>query len=97
MIRSQLQEMLGEAGFRQEDILGITVNRWSHGYAYIPSGLFDDEDELEEQLEIAIQPFGNIHIANSDAEMDAYAHAAIDAAHRAVEQISAQLEGGPHA
>lgn len=97
MIRNQLQEMLGPAGFRQQDILGITVNRWSHGYAYIPSSLFDDEDELEELVELSRQPFGNIHIANSDAGMDAYAHVAIEQAFRAIEEISASLEGGSRA
>lgn len=97
MIRSQLQEMFGEAGFRQQDILGITVNRWSHGYAYIPSSLFDDEDELDELVEISRQPFGNIHIANSDAGMEAYAHVAIEQAHRAITEISATLKGGSHA
>ncbi|CBL45906.1 Conserevd hypothetical protein [gamma proteobacterium HdN1] len=92
MIRSQLQEMFGDAGFKQEDILGITVNRWSHGYTYIGSSLFDDWDELEKIGEIARQPFGNIHIANADSQWDAYAHAAIDAAERSVAEIRAKSQ-----
>lgn len=93
MIRSQLQEMFGDAGFKQEDIIGITVNRWSHGYTYIGSSLFDDYEELEKVAELARQPFGNIHIANADSQWEAYAHAAIDAAARAVSEISAKVQG----
>ena len=43
--------------------------------------------------EIARQPFGSITIANSDAAADAYTHAAIDQAHRAV----TELPGAPPA
>ena len=51
--------------------------------------LFDDEEEAEKIIETARQPFGRIHIANSDSEWDPYMHAAIDAAHRAVNEIDA--------
>ena len=41
-IRDQLDRMLGPGGFSSaRDIAAITVNRWSHGYAYTPSSLFD--------------------------------------------------------
>lgn len=88
MVRDQLEAMFGEYGFTQDDILGITVNRWSHGYAYYPSTLFDDADEFEVMMEIANQPFGNLYIANSDSEWSAYAHSAMDAAFRTIDELS---------
>lgn len=48
-IRSDLDRMLRPGGFdARRDILGITVNRWSHGYSYTPSTLYDDVDSPEE-------------------------------------------------
>jgi len=38
------------------------------------------------------QPFGRIHVANSDAAASAYTHAAIDEAHRAVAEIVGSKE-----
>lgn len=90
MVRDQLEAMFSEYGFQQDDILGITVNRWSHGYAYYPSTLSDDMEYFETAMEIANKPFGNIYIANSDAEWSAYAHAAIDAAFRSIDELSAK-------
>lgn len=87
-IRDQLQAMLGPVGFdHQKDILGITVNRWSHGYAYFANSLFDDEDESEKLMNLARTKVGNVTIANSDAAWSAYAHAAIDEAWRAVGEL----------
>ena len=88
MIRDQLEAMFAEYGFKQEDILGITVNRWSHGYAYYPSTLMDDAEYFEEAMEIANKPFGNLYIANSDSEWSAYAHSAMDAAFRTIDELS---------
>ncbi len=69
MIREQLQGMLGGAGFNHEqDILAITVNRWSHGYSYITNTLFDDEEQCDKWIELGRQPVGNITIANSDSD-----------------------------
>lgn len=88
MIRSQLQEMFGATGFdNQRDISAITVNRWAHGYAYYPTSLFDDMDKMPEIIERARKPVGRIAIANSDADWSAYAHAAIDQAWRAVNEL----------
>lgn len=90
MIREQLDNMFGQYGFDHEEMItGITVNRWGHGYSYCVNTLFDDEEEAEKIIETARQPFGRIHIANSDSEWDPYMHAAIDAAHRAVNEIDA--------
>lgn len=87
-LRDQLQRMLGPGGFNHEtDILAITVNRWSHGYAYFSNSLYDDEDESEKLMNLARQPVGRVSIANSDAAWSAYAHAAIDEAYRAVGEV----------
>ncbi len=87
-IRDQLQAMLGPAGFdHRRDITGITVNRWSHGYSYFMNTLYDDEAESEALMELARSKVGNVAIANSDAAWDAYAHAAIDQAVRAVREL----------
>ena len=87
-LRDQLQRMLGPGGFNhQTDILAITVNRWSHGYAYFSNSLYDDADESEKLMNLARQPVGRVSIANSDAAWSAYAHAAIDEAYRAVGEV----------
>lgn len=87
-IRDQAQAMLGPAGFDHcRDITGITVNRWSHGYSYFMNTLYDDEAESEALMELARSKVGNVAIANSDAAWDAYAHAAIDQAVRAVREL----------
>lgn len=88
MIREQLQGMFGEAGFDHErDIAAITVNRWSHGYSYFYSGLFDDEEGSQKIIEQARQPVGRITIANSDADWSPYANSAIDQGYRAVKEL----------
>jgi spermidine dehydrogenase len=85
-IRGQLDRMLGAGGFSSaRDIAAITVNRWSHGYAYTPSSLFDRD--FGPTMEAARQPIGRVAIANSDAGWDAYAHVAIDQADRAVREL----------
>ncbi|MBO0491633.1 FAD/NAD(P)-binding protein [Pseudomonas sp. Marseille-Q1929] len=87
-LRDQLQRMLGPGGFQHEtDILAITVNRWSHGYASFSNSLFDDADESEAWMSLARKPVGHVSIANSDAAWSAYAHAAIDEAYRAVGEV----------
>ena len=88
-IRDDLDRMLGAGGFASgRDIAAITVNRWSHGYAYTPSTLFDGDD-FAPTIETARKPLGRVAIANSDAQWNAYAHAAIDEADRAVREVLA--------
>jgi spermidine dehydrogenase len=88
-IRDELDRMLGPGGFSSaRDILAVTVNRWSHGYAYTPNSLFDGEG-FSVIMAAAKAPAGRVAIANSDAGWDAYAHVAIDEAHRAVGEILA--------
>ncbi|MGE3692696.1 MAG: NAD(P)-binding protein, partial [Novosphingobium sp.] len=85
--REELTRMLGPGGFDAEkDILAITVNRWSHGYAYYPTALFDADYDVFPR-ELAHKRQGNVAFANSDAGWDAYTHTAIDQAWRAVEEL----------
>ena len=85
-IRQQLTGMFGTNGFDADrDIEAITINRWSHGYAYEYMDLHDPQWEPgQAPHELGRQPFGRISIANSDSEAYAYVQAAIDAAVRAV-------------
>jgi spermidine dehydrogenase len=87
-IRRDLSRMLGPGGFDAErDILAITVNRWSHGYAWGLNTLVDDEGTARAAMKLARRKVGNVVIANSDAGWSAYAHSAIDEAHRAVGEL----------
>ncbi len=88
-IRDQLARILGSAGFDPAgDIEAITVNRWPHGYAYEYNSLYDPVWPAgQAPNEIGRQPFGNIHIANSDAGAFAYTNEAIDQGYRAVQEI----------
>jgi spermidine dehydrogenase len=89
-IREQLARTLGAGGFDPApDILGITVNRWPHGYAYQYNSLFDDfwVNGGEQPCVVARRPFGRIAIANADAAAYSYTDASIDHAHRAVQEL----------
>ncbi|MGB2314451.1 MAG: FAD-dependent oxidoreductase [Porticoccaceae bacterium] len=90
-VKQQLTDMFGHLGFDAErDIEAITVNRWSHGYAYEYNRLFDPEwEEGQAPHELGRAPIGRISIANSDSEAYAYLQSAIDAAERAVNEIQA--------
>lgn len=91
-IRDELGRMLGDGGFDSaRDIVAITVNRWPHGYAYEYNPLFEplDRPDSERPCVVGRQPFGRIHIANSDADGHAYTNIAIDQGHRAVQEIVA--------
>ncbi len=91
-LRDQLDRMLGSGGFdAQRDLLAITVNRWPHGYAREPNTLWDAEWEEGDARpwEIGRQRHGRIAIANADAGASAYTDAAIDQAHRAVDELLA--------
>jgi spermidine dehydrogenase len=78
------------------DIEAITINRWSHGYAYEymrPWDSFWPDGPLP--IETARQPWGRIAIANSDSGAYAYAHSAMDQAIRAVRELIGAPEGAP--
>ena len=91
-IRDQLVRVLGAAGFDPAgDVEAITVNRWPHGYAYEYNSLYDPVwPPGQAPNEIGRQPFGRIHIANSDAGAFAYTNEAIDQGYRAVQEIIAK-------
>ena len=92
-VRTQLTSMLGEGGFDPvSDIIGITVNRWAHGYASGYNPLFDtiyadDDDERYPHMR-ARKQFGRIAIANSDSAASAMFEAAVEQGHRAVTELS---------
>jgi len=93
-IRDQLGRMLSAGGFDPaRDIEAITVNRWSHGYAYGYDPATGEVDFLTDWPEErrtwvrASRPFGRIAIANSDAAANAMTEAAIGEAHRAIGEI----------
>tara|TARA_B100001105_G_C22083133_1_gene311714 strand:- start:55 stop:567 length:513 start_codon:yes stop_codon:yes gene_type:complete len=88
-IREQLTGMFGNHGFDAErDIAEITLNRWSHGYAYEYMDLYDpDWKKGQAPHELGRKSIGRISIANSDSEAYAYVQAAIDAAYRAVGEL----------
>ncbi len=93
-IRDQLGRILAGGGFDPaEDVLGITVNRWPHGYAYTPDSLSDpDVPEEERPYVVGRRPFGRLAIANSDAGAAAFTNTAIDEAHRAVRDLARTRE-----
>jgi spermidine dehydrogenase len=88
-IRKQLTGMYGQYGFdANRDIEAITINRWSHGYAYEYMELYDPAwPEGQAPHELGRKPIGRISIANSDSEAYAYVQAAIKAAMRAVDEV----------
>ncbi|MFT4634855.1 MAG: spermidine dehydrogenase [Chitinophagales bacterium] len=85
-VHRQLNQALSGAGFESErDVCSITVNRWPHGYAYSAGLLWEpDWQDQDKPWVIGRQAFGNIHIANSDAQAEADTNAAITQAFRAV-------------
>ena len=84
--------MLGGGGFNAaEDIVGITVNRWAHGYSYWYNPLFDTvyDDDADPRYPhmIGRKPVGRISIANADSAANAMMESAIEQAHRAVAEL----------
>ena len=96
-IRDQLARTFGPKGFDPElDILGITVNRWPHGYAYTYNTLFDDPRWAlgtpdDRPNVVGRQPYGRIAIANADAAASPHTDAAINEAYRAVRELKTRL------
>lgn len=87
--RDELTRILGPGGFDAErDIAAITVNRWGHGYSYDVNPLYEDEHAAYRNIAASHRPVGRIHFAGTDAAWMAYAHWAIDSAHRAAREIT---------
>ena len=93
MIRDKLTRVLGSSGFDDErDILGITVNRWPHGYSYSYNPLSDSEEWAytttdERPCVVGRQRIGRIAIANADASASPHTDASINEAYRAVSEL----------
>jgi spermidine dehydrogenase len=92
-IRTQLATMLAGGGFDPaNDIAAITVNRWSHGYAYeYDKSLWEHWADGQRPCDLAKKPFGRITIANSDSSGGAFTDTAIDEGYRAVNEALSPL------
>jgi spermidine dehydrogenase len=91
-IYAHLDGMLGPYGFDVErEIAAITLNRWSHGYAYEFENIGEpaEYDRYNGPHIAGRAQVGRISIANSDSEAYAFVNGAIDSADRAVNE---QLE-----
>lgn len=92
-IRDQLTRMLAPGGFDpSEDIIGIAVNRWPHGYSYTYNSLYDPLEWVYTESDqrpcvLARQPYGLLSIANADAAASPHTDAAFGEAHRAVTEV----------
>jgi len=91
-VREQLTSLLSEGGFDPaQDIAGITVNRWAHGYAdgsndFGSEWLGGRNDERRPHVR-GRKSFGRITIANSDAAGRAIFPAAVEEAYRAIQEL----------
>ncbi len=94
-VRDLLARALGDGGFDPAtDIEAITVNRWSHGYAYEYMRPWDEYwPDGELPIHNARKGWGRIAIANADSGAYAYAHSAIDQATRAVRELLGEPAG----
>jgi len=92
-IRDKLSRVLGSSGFDDEkDILGITVNRWPHGYTYSYNPLSDPDEwaystTAQRPAVVGRQRLGRIAIANADASASPHTDGAINEAYRAVNEL----------
>lgn len=89
-IRDQLNRVLGPGGFdARRDIAGITVCRWSHGYAGGTNELYDPDwsHRPDAPWVVGRQRFGRIAISNSDAAATSLTNAAFAQSHRAVMEL----------
>ena len=84
---------LSPHGFDDEkDILGITVNRWPHGYSYSYNPLSDSEEWAYSTTNtrpcvVGRQRYGRIAIANCDASASPHTDGSINEAYRAVNEL----------
>jgi spermidine dehydrogenase len=87
-IRDQFARVLGGGGFDPvRDIEAITVNRWPHGYGYEYNPLYDPQwPPGQAPHEIGRRRFVRDSLRR-DSAATAYTDAAIDQAHRAVEEL----------
>lgn len=92
-LRDQMMRVLGPAGFDDErDIVGLTVNRWPHGYSYSYNPMNEPEEWAYTATDtrpcvVGRQQAGRIAIANADAAASPHSDAAINEAYRAVAEL----------
>jgi spermidine dehydrogenase len=92
-MRDKLSRVLGPSGFDDEtDILGITVNRWPHGYTYSYNPLSDPDEwaystSQDRPAVVGRKRYGRIAIANADASASPHTDGAINEAYRAVNEL----------
>ncbi len=88
-VREQLVSLFAGTSFDvRRDIVGLTINRWPHGYTRQYNTLFDpDYEDGRYPHEIARRRFGNIAIANADASYVALCNTAIDEGLRAASEL----------
>ncbi|GGD85268.1 spermidine dehydrogenase SpdH [Croceicoccus mobilis] len=95
-VRSLASRSLAGTSFDPaRDIVAVTVNRWSHGFATGMNDLFDEPLAPGEMKpnHIARKPFGRIAVANSDAAGVSTMNAAFDQAYRAVNDLQQRAYG----
>lgn len=96
-VRDLLDRALAGSGFdAARDVEAITVNRWSHGYAYEymrPWDAFWPDGPLP--IETARKGWGRVAIAGADSGAYAYAHSAMDQAVRAVRELLGAPDDAP--
>lgn len=89
-LREQLRAIYAQADENLDDVLlGITINRWAHGYSYEQVSLFDSDEHTEQTTTLMQQPIGQIYFAGSDVNWQPYMQGAMDQACRAVREALA--------
>ena len=79
--------------YKRTTALGITVNRWAHGYAYdkyshaLFDQLYEDDEDARYPHVRARKPFARITIANADSAASAMFEVAVEQGHRAVTEL----------
>jgi spermidine dehydrogenase len=98
-MRDQLGRMLGPGGFDPaRDIAGITVNRWSHGYAFSTDANSAEVSWYPEYWQHETRPWeearqrlGNISFAGTDASSNGMTESAIEEAYRGVHSLDSSI------
>lgn len=86
----QLRGVFQAAGENLDDVIvGITINRWSHGYSYEQVKLWDSDNTTRRTVAAMSKPLGNIFMAGTDIVWMPYLQNAVDQAYRAVAQATA--------
>lgn len=92
MIREQMTEMFGLAGFdARRDIAGLVLNRWGHAFCAPQPGFFLGRNGQKPPPDVVREPHGRIVFAHSELNgLMSMAHAMMEA-HRGTGQAMAML------